>query len=175
MVLWRWYSESYWVSGVGILMGIPMTWTSHYLFSWRAPSRMIVGVLITTLTFHISSSVKYAYSTHYDFFFFLLLCKIKKSNFIFQWFSLNFIFYGLVSIILISDIFILQNFGTEQCGPNFSRKICCNFKLRTCKHKSTYNLSDNFFFFFFQNGQNNNMDGDGLLTLIIIIYLVKVQ
>ena len=64
-----------------------------------------------------------------------------------QTFTCGDIFFGLVSIImLISDIFILQNFGTEQI-------------LRTCKHKSTYDLSDQDFFF--QNDQNNNMEGDG--------------
>ena len=50
--------------------------------------------------------------------------------FVFQWFWFNFPWF--VSIILISDIFFLQNFGTKQSGPNFSMKICCNFKLRTC-------------------------------------------
>ena len=60
------YSTPYRLSEVDTLTGIPMTLTSHCLFSWRAPSWMIGGVLCTTLAFHILSSVKYAYSAYYE-------------------------------------------------------------------------------------------------------------
>ena len=43
----------------------------------------------------------------------------------------NSILFSLVSIMLISDIFFIRNFCTNQSGPNFSEKFCCNFKLRT--------------------------------------------
>ena len=43
----------------------------------------------------------------------------------------NSILFSLVSIMLISDICFIRNFCTNQSGPNFSEKFCCNFKLRT--------------------------------------------